>query len=205
MKKIFIQSWKSVKKIRSIIFINVFITVLTLCIGLYLSSLQLPIINDLKTKLLSEIYKTLPLEQLYNLLREGKVFNAILITFGFNLGSGAFLSTTLTGIIFPLPVWVMAERGIFIGMLFESEKGNFLYYIILAGTFILEFGAYILSSSAGVNIGLSFFAPKRFGTKNVWQAFGRSWIEAGRIYLWVIILLLAGAIWEISGLYLLIK
>jgi len=203
--RLFKNSFLALRKVRGLIFVNIFITILTLTVGFYLSSLDNAVINEFKDKLLVEIQSALPLEEIYGLIAKNNIIGAIAITFGINLASGAFLSTTLTGIIFPLPALVMAERGIFIGLLFESEKGNLAYYILLIGTFILEFGAYVLSASAGINIGLSFFNPKRYKVKNAWQAFINSLKEAIQIYLWVIILLGLGAVWEICGISFLTK
>lgn len=203
--QIFRSSYQAIAKIKTIVIVNTFITILALVIGLHLSSINIPVINEYKQQLTSQVSAFVALERIAAMLRNGNVVGAILYTFGYNLTSGAFLSTTLTGIIFPLPTMIMALRGVFIGLLFEGVGGTMIYTVVLAGTFILEFGAYILSSSAGVNIGLSLFKPQHFGTKNILQAFILSCKEAGKIYIFVILMLILGAIWEIGGLYYFVK
>ena len=205
MTKIFKESIRSIKKIKNIVFFVMFLTLFSLALGFYLSDSQLPVIINLKATILNQIKNFGPLREIMDALLKKNVIYAILYTFAFNFGSGAFLSVILSGIIFPLPALIMFERGVFIGLLYGDLGGSWQYYLVFFGTLILEFGAYILASAAGINIGLSFFTPKRFGTKSSWQAFGRSWIEAGKILVIVAIILFVAAIWEIGGMYLLIK
>ena len=146
-----------------------------------------------------------PIQDIAQAILDKNILYAITYTAVFNTISGAFLSTTLMGIIFPMPVLVMVERGLFIGLLYGDIPGNFFYYLVILGTIILEFGAYIISASLGVNIGLSLFWPKRFETKNRWKAFGKAWMEVFRVYPLIILILLISAVWEIGGLYLLVN
>ncbi len=147
-------------------------------------------------------------------LQSGNLALAIAITFSINLLSGAFATTTLPGVI-PLlgaiiSMVVSSFRGFMIGALFtyteivSPEATAGLGWAILGlGTLILELGAYVFSAAAGINISLSSFFPNRYQVKSRWVAFKKAWKDAGRIYVIVIILLALGAIWEMSGIYLL--
>jgi len=205
MIKILKESINSIRRIKYIIFTVIFLTLISLLVGFYYSNSQIGWIVDLKKMILEQLENFSALETISVYLQDGKVLQAILYTFGFNFVSGSFFATVLTGIFVPLPLFVMIERGIMIGLLYGDTTGSTWYYIIFYGTLILEFGAYVLSTSAGVNIGLSYLFPKRFGTKNRIEAFGKSWIEAGKVMMMVAIVLFIAAVWEIGGLYFLIQ
>lgn len=205
MKKLIQESFEAIRKIKYIIFMVIFLTLISLAAGFYFSNSQIGWIIDLKKMIVDQLENFGALETISDYLENGQVIQAILYTFGFNLVSGAFFATVLTGIIAPLPLIIMFERGVMIGLLYGDISGSIWYYIVFFGTLIFEFGAYVLSTAAGVNIGLSFWSPKRFGTKNRIEAFGRSWIEAGKVMILVAIVLFVAAVWEIGGLYLLIR
>lgn len=203
MKKFFFESLDVIKKNKIIFYFVLAITVLALLIGYILSRSDNHQINILKEQILLEISQYGPILNIISALDKNNIFYSALYTFFYNLFFGAFLSTTLTGLFFPLPILIMLQRGILIGLLFGSEKSSLLYYIILFGTLILEFSAYLLSSTAGIVIGLSFFMPKKYGTLNRFIAFKKSLLEAIKIYYLVIFLLFIAAFWEILGLYFL--
>jgi uncharacterized membrane protein SpoIIM required for sporulation len=73
------------------------------------------------------------------------------------------------------------------------------------GTLLLELGAYVFSGTAGINIALAPLMPQREGTQSRFAAFKAAWEDAARLYVIVIILLALGAIWEMTGLFLLIR
>lgn len=205
MKKIFFQSFEALKRIKSIIIIVAIFTIISLGIGIYFSQSSSILIMGLKNQIIAEIKNFKPIQDISQAVFNKNIVYAIGYTAVFNLASGAFLSTTLFGLIFPLPILVMVERGLLIGFVYGGISGNVYYYIVLLGTIILEFGAYIISSAVGVNIGLSLFWPKKFATNNRWIAFKRSWIEAVKIYPIIFLVLIISAIWEIGGVYLITK
>lgn len=205
MIRIFTNSINILKKIKPIIFIVGVLTLISLGIGFYLSQSDSFFILNLKNRLLLEIENMKPIQNIAQAILDKNILYAIVYTAIFNTVSGAFLSTTLMGVFFPLPILIMVERGLFIGLLYGDIPGNFFYYLVICGTIILEFGAYVISASLGVNIGLSLFWPQREKTKNRWKAFGKAWREAFKVYPLVILILIVSAIWEIGGLYLLVK
>lgn len=129
------------------------------------------------------------------------LFLKIAYTFFFNLVFGAFFSTTLMGFVFFLPYVVAVWRSFIIGILISGLDITAFKFIIFYGTFILEFGAYCLSSVVGTDIGLSIMWPSRKGTTSRKEAFLISIREGKRLYLLVMIILFLAAIWEMGWLH----
>jgi len=77
------------------------------------------------------------------------------------------------------------------------------WMIVALGTLILELGAYVFSATAGINLSLSSIFPNRYFSESRKIAFKEALKDAGRLYIIVVILLILGAIWEMTGLYLL--
>jgi uncharacterized membrane protein SpoIIM required for sporulation len=78
-------------------------------------------------------------------------------------------------------------------------------FILGVGTLILELGGYVFSGAAGINLSMSLVFPKRYGVEGRWLAFRKAWSDTAWIYLVVVGLLLAGAVWEMAGLFLLLR
>lgn len=203
MMKIFKKSLDIFKDNKQILVIVTVLTILSLGIGLYFSQSDTIFVKEIKDSFMSEIESSQAISDIAMALKQKNILYAVSYTAAYNSIFGAFLTTTLIGVLFPLPILVMMERGILIGLLYGSINGNIYYYILLIGTIILEFGAYVLSASLGVNIGLSFFWPKKFGAKSRWEAFKISCRQALEAYPLIILILVISAIWEIGGLFLL--
>jgi hypothetical protein len=125
----------------------------------------------------------------------------IIYTFIFNLTVGAFLTTTAPGAIFFLPYIISVLRAWSIGVIFYGLLSNPIMVIAFYGTFILEFGAYILSAAAGIDIGLSILMPSRKGKIKRKDAFRAALNDSFSLYLLIATLLLLGAIWEMGWLH----
>lgn len=140
-------------------------------------------------------------------LMTGDLILAIVFTFLVNLTVGAFISTTLPGLI-PLlggiaSVIISAFRGFVIGAAYyEVLRVSVGYTVVALGTLILELGAYVFSAAAGINISLSAAFPRRYNVGSRWIAFKEAWKDAGRLYVIVVVLLALGAAWEMFGIYL---
>ncbi len=122
----------------------------------------------------------------------------ILYTFIFNLVFGAFLSTTLMGLVFFLPYVIAVWRSFIIGILVYGIDIAPFKLIVFYGTFILEFGAYSLSSVVGTDIGLSLIWPARKGTQSRKEAFLISLRDGRRLYVLVMLMLVIAAVWEMG-------
>lgn len=124
----------------------------------------------------------------------------ILYTFFFNLVFGAFLSTTLTGVVFFLPYIIAVWRCFIVGVLVFGLNSSPLSILVFYGTFLMEFAAYSISSALGTDLGLSILWPGRKGKATRGEAARESFRDMARLYRLVIIILLVSAIWEISWL-----
>lgn len=202
MTKVFSNAIGILKRLRSLIFIVLILTLVSLGAGFYMSQSSLGAVQDIKENLVNEIEQTKAIQDILKALLEKNVVYAVFYTTIYNSLFGAFLSTTLVGVFFPIPVLVMVERAFFIGLLYGDISGNIWYYFLLFGTILFEFGAYVISAAVGLNIGLSLFWPSKYKTRNRWKAFKLAWLDAFRVYPIIVLILFVSAIWEIVGIYL---
>jgi uncharacterized membrane protein SpoIIM required for sporulation len=178
--------------------------------GWYLISINSPIAVETSRGLQESVLTQQPFTSILQSLQGGELLKAILVTFLVNLTTGAFLTTTLPGIV-PLigslgTIAVTLLRGFVVGItcpeVLSSSPGAFALGL---GTMILELGAYVFSGAAGINIALAPILPRRYGTQSRWMAFKMAWNDAAKIYLIVVILLALGAAWEMTGLFLVLR
>jgi uncharacterized membrane protein SpoIIM required for sporulation len=120
------------------------------------------------------------------------------------------MTTTLPGIV-PLvgslgTIAVTLLRGFVIGIIYpEVLRSSFGGFALGFGTMILELGAYVFSGAAGINIALAPILPRRYGVQSRWVAFKMAWKDTAKVYLFVVILLALGAVWEMTGLFLALR
>jgi hypothetical protein len=160
----------------------------------------IPGVLSLRAEQLKAIQELYYLKPLTGVLAENLVLK-VLYTFSFNLVFGALLSTTAAGVVFFLPYLMAVWRSFIIGVLYYGTDGGPAMAAVFYGTFILEFGAYCLSSAAGTDIGLSLLWPRRKGTASRREAVNAAVRNASNIYVLVAFVLFIGAIWEISWLH----
>lgn len=167
-----------------------------------------PFAVNLRNNLIGMISTEVPFISVMALLRSRNLLMAIVLTFLVNLSSGAFFSTTFLGVV-PL----FGSGGISLVTFFRGFSLGVTYYGVLTqspaafalgtGTLILELGGYVFSGAAGIALSLATVFPKRYGAENRWSAFKKTWRDVATLYVVVVVLLIAGAIWEMTGLYLL--
>jgi hypothetical protein len=118
--------------------------------------------------------------------------------FLFNLLVSGLVLTTLSGLVFfVLPVAVLFYRALLWGVLLTGLNTSLFFASF--PTLLLEGEGYVLAAVAGVNLGLSWFRPKwayREEEMTRSEAVKRAFKDCLRIYIWVAILLLAGAFVE---------
>lgn len=179
-------------------------------IGWYLISIKSPIALETAQGVFQNVLTENPYTSIVQSLRGGELFKAILITFLLNLVGGAFLTTTLPGVI-PLfgafgPIVITLLRGFVIGVTYPEVLGASPAGFALGfGTLILELGAYVFSGAAGINIAIAPISPRKYGVQSRITAFKMAWKDAARIYVIVVILLALGAIWEMTVLFLVLR
>lgn len=167
-----------------------------------------PFAIDLRKSLIKMVSTEAPFTSVIAILASRNLLMAIALTFLVNLSSGAFFSTTFLGVV-PL----LGGGGISLVTVYRGFSLGVIYYGVLtqspaafalgAGTLILELGAYVFSGAAGIALSLATVFPKRYGAENRWSAFKKTWRDVAALYVVVVVLLIAGAAWEMTGLFLL--
>lgn len=178
--------------------------------GWYLISISSPVAVETAQAISGSVLTETPFTTIIQSLQRGELVQAVLFTFLFNLASGAFLTTTLPGII-PLvgalgTITITLFRGFIIGVTYpEILASSAVGFALGLGTMILELGAYVFSGAAGIYITLAPVMPRRYGVQSRWRAFKIAWKDTARIYVIVVILLALGAIWEMTGILLVLR
>jgi len=120
------------------------------------------------------------------------------LIFLFNLVLSGFLLVTLTGLgFFGLPLFFLSFRAFLLGMFLNGLSKPVL--LVVLPTLILEGEGYVLAALAGVNLGLSWLKPKwayRGEDLSRVEAVKMALKEAGRIYIFVTVLLFVAAVVE---------
>ncbi len=207
-------SLKTAKKMKELLLLVTVLYIISYCIGYFVIHIQEPSITRFIEPMLEGITTNPVYAPIIDAFENKNLIFAIFYTFMVNFFGGAFASTTLPGFI-PLmgaaiSGFVTILRGFLIGALFtyaasiEIENPVGIGWTIVAiGTLILELGAYVFSATAGINLSLSSMFPNRYFTNSRKIAFKEALKDAGSLYIIVAILLMFGAIWEMTGLFLL--
>lgn len=178
--------------------------------GWYLISIKSQVAVEISRGLRESVLTQQPFTSILQSLQAGELLKAILVTFLVNLTTGAFLTTTLPGVV-PLvgslgTIAVTVLRGFVVGITYpEVLSSSAAGFALGLGTLILELGAYVFSGAAGINIALAPILPRRYGTQSRWMAFKMAWKDAAKIYLIVVIFLALGAAWEMTGIFLVLR
>jgi hypothetical protein len=192
---------------RCILILVATIYVLCYLIGWYMISIQLPFAVKMKLNIHNSVLTTQPFVSVIGYLHRGELFQAIIATFIVNFTVGAFLTTVLPGIIPLVGALTIAAvtmfRGFAIGVTYpEVLATSPATFVLGMGTLILELGAYVFSGAAGINIAIAPLTPKKYGVETRLAALKLAWIDAGETLIIVAVLLILGAIWEMTGLFL---
>ncbi len=208
--KLLSQSVEAAKKMRMLLLFVALLYVGSYLAGWYLISIKSPIAVETAQAIVGGVLTQTPFTTIFQSLQGGDLLQAVLITFLVNLTTGAFLTTTLPGIV-PLvgaagTIAITLIRGFSIGVVYPDILASSASGFALGfGTLVLEWGAYVFSGAAGINIALAPIMPRRYGVQNRWAAFKLAWKDCARVYLIVVILLALGAIWEMTGIILAIS
>jgi len=201
------QSLDTARKMKRLLFLVAGIYVVSFLAGYLMVHFQVPFAMELSKTFIESVSANPVFTPIIGSLMSGNLALAIAFTFLLNLSVGAFVYTTLIGVIPILggvgSVAVTGLRGFIIGLTYYYAFGVSIGYTVVAlGTLILELGAYVFSAAAGINISLSAIFPRRYGVESRWAAFKMAWKDAAKIYLIVVILLVLGAVWEMAGIYI---
>ena len=203
----FSRSIETSKRMRRLLIVVALLYVLSYLIGWYLTSVQVIFVLQMKRSIHEVVLTEQPFVSVIGFLQRGELFKAIVATFLVNFTVGAFLTTTLPGII-PfvgalLVVVVTLVRGFSIGVTYpDILAASPSSFAVGMGTLILELGAYVFSSAAGISIALAPLLPERYAVQSRLAAFKAAWIDAASLFPIVAVLLILGAVWEMTGLFL---
>ncbi len=162
-----------------------------------------PGFRDLQAKTEARVVQAEPIATIARLLGERRLLAAIALTFAWNFGVAACLSSTAAGVLFPLPPLVGAFRGFLIGIIFAGRLRLLsLHGLVMGGTFLLEITAYILAGALGMRVGLALL-PRRGEAPPLRVRLAEPLTDLRYLLPVVALLLLLGAIWENAGLFLL--
>ena len=210
MPTFFGQAIQAAKRMRAELVFVAVLYVASYLVGWYLINIRSPMAVQTAQGVRESVLTEVPFTTIAQSLRGGELAQAILITFLVNLTLGAFLTTTLPGII-PLvgllgPIAITLIRGFVVGTVYPeiiaSSLGGFALGL---GTMILELGAYVFSGAAGIHVSLAPIMPIRYGVQGRWAAFKTAGKDAAKVYVIVVILLALGAIWEMTGILLALR
>ena len=205
--RILSQAVEAAKRMKILLVFVALLYVGSYLVGWYLISIKSPIAVETAQGITASVLTETPFTTIIQSLQGGELLQAILITFLLNLTTGAFLTTTLTGMI-PLvgalgTIAITLLRGFVIGVTYpEILASSAAGFALGFGTMILELGAYVFSGAAGIHIALAPIMPRRYGVQSRWVAFKTAWKDAARVYVIVVILLALGAMWEMTGILL---
>lgn len=200
MNNLLKESFEALKRRRNLVVFFAAAHIVFLVFGQWAVSEKIPFVLDLRAQQLKEIQNLSYLKPLTGLLAES-LLAKIFYTFFFNLLLGAFFSTTLTGAVFFVPYIIAVFRSFIIGILIFGMDSGAETLVVFYGTFLLEFGAYSISSAAGMDIGLSLLWPMRKKTGSRKEAARIAAQDALKLYVLVIIILLIAAVWEMSWIH----
>ncbi|HBR17682.1 MAG: hypothetical protein A3G39_02465 [Deltaproteobacteria bacterium RIFCSPLOWO2_12_FULL_43_16] len=200
IKELYRQAWQKTKELKSLIIFLIITNIVFLFFGQWMVANGVPGAVELKAEVLKELPDMGYLKPLTGPLAPYLSLK-ITYTFFFNLIFGAFLSTTVPGIIFFLPYLIAVFRAWVVGVIFYGTMPTNMHAVVFYGTFILEFGGYVFSSAAGINIGLSLLNPLWKGKKTRLEALKAAIEDAKLLFVLVATLLLLGAIWEMGWLH----
>ena len=200
LKELLQESLQAARRRRNLIIFFAFVHIVFLGFGQWMVAKGYPSVLELRAEQLKNIQELPYLKPLTGLLADNLPLK-ILYTFGFNLVFGAFVSTTVLGLVFFFPYIIAVWRSFIIGILVADMNASPVMAVIFYGTFILEFGAYCISSAIGTDLGLSLLRPSRKGKATRREAFRAAARDGARLYLLVAVILFAAAIWEITWLH----
>jgi len=166
---------------------------------------DVPGIRDLQHRTRSAVLQAGPIPTIGRLLGEGRLVSAIALTFAWNFGVAACIGSMVVGVLFLLPPLVGSLRGLLVGLVFAGRLELFSPHgIVMAGTFFFEIGAYVLAGALGMRLGFTLL-PRRGDTPPIRDRIRELLEDFRRVFPLVALLLLLGAVWENTGLFLLAR
>lgn len=195
----FKEAVETAKKFKNLLVFYTLTHAVFLIFGQWMVASKNPGVLAFRAEQLKEIQNLPYLKPLTGPLADSLVLK-ILYTFFFNLVFGAFVSTTLTGAVFFFPYIIAVWRAFIVGILVFGLNTSPSAIVVFYGTFVLEFGAYCISSAAGTDLGLALLWPWRKSKETRGEAVREAMRDTAKLYRLVVVILFLSAVWEISWL-----
>lgn len=192
---------ESLRRLRPFLLTMACVYLFSGALGSILVSLEIAPLVHFRVRILEFLPTATPIVDVLGELQAGRVAQAIGMTFAWNFGVAAFLTSTAVGVVFFLPPMIAAWRGFLLGVLFQGLGGSFATATLLLGTLLLEIGAYVIAGAAGMSLGWALI-PRGAG-EGIKDRARRALSDILTVYPLVAGMLLFGAVWEILGVYLL--
>ncbi|AGZ40958.1 hypothetical protein [Actinoplanes friuliensis] len=129
--------------------------------------------------------------------RSENVAWAAAVTLGVNLVSASFLQTTLPSLVIPfIGVVITVVRAFSWGILFSPLGRPDSSYLVHYVTLLIEGGAYLIVGFAAWVQARRFLQPQRFGRPNRRAGYLDGLAATAKLYVWVVVLLVIGAVYE---------
>ncbi len=128
----------------------------------------------------------------------GQVLSAFALTFAVNLFIGSLLSITVPSLILPFSGMLLGiYRAILWGLILSPAHPSLrLIMIPHMVVLILEGQAYILTMLASFVQGRNFLFFKRSGAPSAWRGYVAGLKKTAWLYVWIVAVLLAAALYE---------
>lgn len=136
--------------------------------------------------------------------RSENVALAALVTLAVNLFSASLLQTTIPTLIVPfIGVVITMVRGLSWGVLFSPVGADDSAFLIHYVTLLIEGAAYVLVGFASWVQARMFLQPSRYGFSSRRAGYVGGLVATLQVYVWVVGLLIVGAIYEaVTVIYL---
>jgi hypothetical protein len=145
-----------------------------------------------------------PLASVLEAYSTGKALQAIAMTFGINLVVATLLFITVPSLIVPFGGLLLAGlRALVWGALFapqftgQIEGKKVLAWVLFLILLFLEGEGYVLAALGAYLHGRAFLWPRRLGLAGPGQGYLHGLKEQARVYLWVVVVLLIAAVYEV--------
>lgn len=194
------KAWEKTKEMKTLITFLIITNIVFLLFGQWMIATGVPGAVEFKKEFLKQLPEMGYLKPIAGPLAPYLPLK-IAYTFSFNLIFGAFLETTLPGVVFFLPYLITVFRAWVVGVIFYGTAPTSLHSAIFYGTFVLEFGGYVFSSAAGINIGLAIVNPAWKHKETRLEAFKAALEDAKLLFIFAATLLFIGAVWEMGWLH----
>jgi hypothetical protein len=149
-----------------------------------------------------------PLASVIDAYSTGQALLAVALIFAINLVGATFLAITVPSLIIPFAgLLLFAVRALLWGILFAPQPPGaigmpeVLTALGVVGLIVLEGEGYILGALGAFIQGRALLKPSSVGAGRPGQGYRYALREQARLYVWIVLVLLVAAVYEVGLLY----